>query len=261
MVSGLSQRQIQYMFVLSQMARFPSIYGYIIFHSVCIYLYTHTHRHHIFTPSSVNGHIGCFRTSSSSKGDPPSPLLRTFHDFPLSASLVATLSLQDHLHLSFFSLISLLQLHAAPQFKYLLPQGKWLSFCDPSVRSVSTYRNPACPSRLHHSAVAEALWLLSGLWLWETKTGVGVSGGDSSLAYRRSVHQTFHQADFRLPLIWQASYFPALFSGLLVCSPFFIPGCWGLPVILLSLPIPPSLSLISGTFFWSRGCGQAHRDS
>ena len=124
MVSGLSQRQIQYMFVLSQMARFPSIYGYIIFHSVCIYLYTHTHRHHIFTPSSVNGHIGCFRTSSSSKGDPPSPLLRTFHDFPLSASLVATLSLQDHPHLSFFSLISLLQLHAAHQFKYLLPQGK-----------------------------------------------------------------------------------------------------------------------------------------
>ena len=43
MVSGLSQRQIQYMFVLSQMVRFPSIYGYIIFHSVCIYLYTHTH--------------------------------------------------------------------------------------------------------------------------------------------------------------------------------------------------------------------------
>ena len=88
--------------------------------------------------------------------------------------------------------------------------------------------------------MAEALWLLSGLWLWETKTGVGDSFGDSSLAYRKSVHQTFRQADFRLPLIWQASYFPALFSSLLVCFPFFIPGCWGLPVILLSLQFPPA---------------------
>lgn len=89
--------------------------------------------------------------------------------------------------------------------------------------------------------MAEALWLLSGLWLWENQDR---SFGDSSLAYRKSVHQTFRQADFRLPLIWQASYFPALFSSLLVCSPFFILGCWGLPVILLSLPIAPSLSLI-----------------
>lgn len=62
------------------------------------------------------------------------------------------------------------------------------------------------------------------------------------------VHQTFRQADLRLLLIWQASYFPALFSSLLVCSPLFILGCGGLPVVL-SLPIPPSLSLIPGTFF------------
>ena len=86
---------------------------------------------------------------------------------------MATLSLQDYPHLSSFSLISLLQLHAAPQFKYLLSQAKWLSFCDHSVRSVSAYRSPACPSRLHHSAVAEALWLLSGLWLWENQDRSG----------------------------------------------------------------------------------------
>ena len=153
---------------------------------------------------------------------------------------MATLSLQDHPHLSSFSLISLLQLHAAPQFKYLLPQAKWLSFCDHSVRSVSAYRSPACPSRLHHSAVAEDLWLLSGLCYGKTKTGAGDGFGDSRLAYRESVHQTFHQADLRLPLIWQVSYFPAFFSSLLVCSPFFMPGCWGLPIILSHFQFPPA---------------------
>lgn len=87
--------------------------------------------------------------------------------------------------------------------------GEVLRVSIPSAESVSAHRNLARPSR--------------GL----TPTGKGPSGscmeGSLECSQKRG-HMKIFQANFRLPLIWWASHFPALFSSLLVCSPSFHPG-------------------------------------